>query len=61
MIVNRTIKIVPVSNYITKKHAILNLNAFCFGAIPDIIIELVAYWSVPQAHKAGSHESGSVA
>jgi hypothetical protein len=29
--------------------AILNLNAFCFGAIPDIMIELIAYWSVPQS------------
>ena len=23
--------------------AILNLNAFCFGAIPDIVIELIVY------------------
>ena len=28
--------------------AILNLKAFCFGAIPDIMVELIAYWSVPQ-------------
>jgi hypothetical protein len=28
--------------------AILNLKTFCFGAIPDIMIELIAYWSVPQ-------------
>jgi hypothetical protein len=29
--------------------AILNLKVFCFGAIPDIMIELIAYWSVPQS------------
>jgi hypothetical protein len=29
--------------------AILNLKAFCFGRIPDIMIELIAYWSVPQS------------
>jgi hypothetical protein len=28
--------------------AILNLMAFCFGAIPDIMIELIVYGSVPQ-------------
>jgi hypothetical protein len=38
--------------------AILNLKAFCFGAIPDIMIELIVYVS---CHKAGSHDSGSVA
>ena len=27
---------------------ILNLMAFCFGAIPDIMIELIVYGSVPQ-------------
>ena len=27
--------------------AILNLKAFCFGAIPDIMIELIVYGSVP--------------
>jgi hypothetical protein len=36
-------------------YAILNLKAFCFGAIPDIMIELIV------CHKAGSHDSGSVA
>jgi len=25
----------------------LNLKAFCFGAIPDIMIELIVYGSVP--------------
>jgi hypothetical protein len=24
--------------------AILNLKAFCFGAIPDIMVELIAYF-----------------
>ena len=28
-------------------YAILNLKAFCFGAIPDIMIELIVYGSVP--------------
>ena len=28
---------------------ILNLKAFCFGAIPDIMIELIVYGSVPQS------------
>ena len=32
--------------------AILNLKAFCFGAIPDIMIELIAYWSVPQSRQS---------
>jgi hypothetical protein len=27
--------------------AILNLKAFCFGAIPDIMIELIAYGCMP--------------
>ena len=27
--------------------AILNLKAFCFGAIPDIMIEFIVYGSVP--------------
>jgi hypothetical protein len=27
--------------------AILNLKTFCFGAIPDIMIELIVYGSVP--------------
>ena len=30
-------------------YAILNLKAFCFGAIPDIMIELIVYGSVPQS------------
>ena len=31
---------------------ILNLKAYCFGAIPDIMIELIVYGSVPQSrHK----------
>jgi hypothetical protein len=34
--------------------AILNLKAFCFGAIPDILIELIAYWSVPQTKLLGA-------
>jgi len=29
--------------------SILNLKAFCFGAIPDIMIELIVYGSVPQS------------
>jgi hypothetical protein len=33
--------------------AILNLKAFCFGTIPDIIIELIVYWSVPQSRQSG--------
>jgi hypothetical protein len=32
--------------------AILNLKAFCFGAIPDIMIELIAYWSVAQSRQS---------
>ena len=32
--------------------AILNLKVFCFGAIPDIMIELIAYWSVPQSRQS---------
>ena len=32
--------------------AILNLKAFCFGGIPDILIELIAYWSVPQSRRS---------
>jgi hypothetical protein len=39
--------------------AILNLKAFCFGAIPDIMIELIVYGSVPQSRRC--HDSGSVA
>ena len=29
--------------------AILNLKAFCFGEIPDIMIEFIVYWSVPHS------------
>jgi len=29
--------------------AILNLKAFCFGAIPDIMIEVIVYGSVPHS------------
>jgi hypothetical protein len=29
--------------------AILNLKAFCFGEIPDIMIELIVYRSVPHS------------
>jgi hypothetical protein len=32
--------------------AILSLKAFCFGAIPDIMIELLVYGSVPQSWKS---------
>ena len=32
---------------------ILNLKVFCFGAIPDIIIELIVYGGVPQSRKSG--------
>jgi len=32
--------------------AILNWKAFCFGAIPDIVMELVVYGSVPQSRQA---------
>jgi len=32
--------------------AILNLKAFCFGAIPNIMIELIVYWSVPQSRQS---------
>jgi hypothetical protein len=39
----------PAKNIITMDFclcgAILNLKAFCFGAIPDIMIELIAYCS----------------
>ena len=31
--------------------AILNLKAFCFGAIPDKMIELIVYGSVPQSRQ----------
>jgi hypothetical protein len=32
--------------------AILNLKAFGFGAIPDIMIELIVYGSVPQSRQS---------
>ena len=32
--------------------AILNLKAFCFGAIPDIMIKLIVYVSVPQSRQS---------
>jgi len=32
--------------------AILNLKAYCFGAIPDIMIELIVYGSVPQSRQS---------
>ena len=38
--------------------AILNLKAFCFGAIPDIMIELIAYWSVTQSRQSWQWLSG---
>ena len=38
--------------------AILNLKTFCFGAIPDIMIELIAYWSVPQCRQSWQWLSG---
>jgi hypothetical protein len=31
---------------------ILNLKAFCFEAIPDIMIELIVYGSVPQSRQS---------
>ena len=38
--------------------AILNLKAFCFGAIPDIMIELIYYGSVPQSRQSWQWLSG---
>ena len=38
--------------------AILNLKAFCFGAIPVIIIELIVYVSVPQSRQSWQWISG---
>ena len=32
--------------------AILSLKAFCFGAIPDIVIELIVYGSVPLSRQS---------
>jgi hypothetical protein len=37
---------------------LLNLKAFCFGAIPDIMIELIAYWSVSQSRQSWQCFSG---
>jgi len=43
----------PAKKYFTMDFclcgAILNLKAFCFGAFPDIMIELIVYGSMPQA------------
>ena len=40
-------------------YVILNLKAFCFGAIPDIMIELIVYESVHllQGQNKGPHLS----
>jgi hypothetical protein len=38
--------------------AILNLKAFCFGAIPDIMIELIVY--LLQAPSKGLHNLTSI-
>jgi hypothetical protein len=38
--------------------AILNLKEFCFGAIPDMMIELIAYWRVPQSRQSWQWLSG---
>ena len=38
--------------------AILNLQAFCFGAIPDIMIELIVYGSVLQSRQSWQWPSG---
>jgi hypothetical protein len=52
----------PAKKYFTMDFclcgAILNLKAFCFGAIPDILIELIAYWSVPQSRQSWQLLSG---
>ena len=32
--------------------AILDLKAFCFGGIPDIMIELIVYGSVSQSRQS---------
>jgi hypothetical protein len=31
---------------------ILNLKALCFGAITDIMMELIVYWGVPQSRQS---------
>jgi len=38
--------------------AILNLKAFCFGAIPDIMKELIVHGSVPQSRQSWQWFSG---
>jgi hypothetical protein len=38
--------------------AILNLKAFCFGSIPNIMIELIAYWSMSQSRQSWQWLSG---
>ena len=38
--------------------AISNLKAFCFGAIPDIMIEFIAYWNMPQSRQSWQWLSG---
>ena len=38
--------------------AILNLKAFCFGAISGIMIELIAYWSVLHSRQSWQWLSG---
>ena len=38
--------------------AVSNLKAFCFGAISDIMIELITYWSVPQSRQSWQWLSG---
>ena len=38
--------------------AILDLQAFCFGAIPDIMIELIVYGSVQQSKQSWKWFSG---
>jgi hypothetical protein len=46
----------PAKNFFTMDFglcgAILNLKALCFGAIHDIMIELIAYWSVPKSRQS---------
>jgi hypothetical protein len=43
------VNIFTMDFYLLVCYAILNLKAFCFGAIPDIVIELIVYGSVPQS------------
>jgi hypothetical protein len=44
--------------YICLCGAILNLKAFCFRAIPDIMIELIVYVNVPQSRQSWQWLSG---